>query len=340
MADLAAPGPGDRERYPWLYRDQAMAGHWYFHGFGADFGPFFVKFCGYFPDTGQISVNGHQYAQQQCLKAGIAFTWLDNAFGTVSDPAAVQRVCDGLTDQKIYRLAGKWLARLPQPFTRADQDAGYRWQLSVHQAEFCTTMALDRPPAGRIVSRAADPRQPGHRPPRQGEPRLRPHYQPARQVPHPRDLPHPGHHQRHRPLPLPVPQQDPGRAVPEGRTGAPHPDHPQPAARPRQGQGADQPRRHGEGGLRRGRRLLDAECLSHDPAAGTAALEMLTSPVITTTCTRAAGMRFPDPRVQALLAACCALALRPAGFTSRDLRYLLAPQLGKDPGDMTGGQIS
>ena len=88
------------------------------------------------------------------------------------------------------------------------------------------------------------------------------------------------------------------------------------------------------------RRLLDAECISHDPAAGAAALEMLTSPVISTTCTRVPGMRFPDPRVQALLAACCALALRPAGFTSRDLRHLLAPQLGKDPGDMTGGQIS
>jgi hypothetical protein len=88
------------------------------------------------------------------------------------------------------------------------------------------------------------------------------------------------------------------------------------------------------------RRLLDAECISHDPAAGAAALEMLTSPVISTTCTRVPGMRFPDPRVQALLAACCALALRPAGFTSRDLRHLLAPQPGTDPGDMTGGQIS
>jgi hypothetical protein len=67
---------------------------------------------------------------------------------------------------------------------------------------------------------------------------------------------------------------------------------------------------------------------------------MLTSPVISTTCTRVPGMRFPDRRVQALLASCCALALRPAGFTSRDLRHLLAPQLGKDPGDMSGGQIS
>jgi hypothetical protein len=31
-------------------------------------------------------------------------------------------------------------------------------------------------------------------------------------------------------------------------------------------------------------------------------------------------MRFTSHRVQALLSACCALALRPAGFTSRDLR--------------------
>jgi transcriptional regulator with XRE-family HTH domain len=44
--------------------------------------------------------------------------------------------------------------------------------------------------------------------------------------------------------------------------------------------------------------------------------------------------------LKALLAACCALALRPADFTSRDPRHLLAPQLGKDPEDMTGGQIS
>ena len=42
----------------------------------------------------------------------------------------------------------------------------------------------------------------------------------------------------------------------------------------------------------------------------------------------------------ALLAACCALAFRPAGFTSRDLRHYLAPLLGKTPEDMTGGQIS
>ena len=142
--------PVTGKRYPWLCQEQAMVNHWYFYGFDADFGPFYVKFCGYFPYTGQIYLNGHEYAKRQCLKAGIGFTALDNAFSSADDPAAVQRICDGLTDQKIYRFAGKWLARLPQPFTRADEDADYRWQLSVKQVEFSTTMALDRPVTGRI----------------------------------------------------------------------------------------------------------------------------------------------------------------------------------------------
>lgn len=138
------------KRYPWLYQDAAMVNHWYFYGFDADFGPFYIKFCGYFPFTGQIYFNGHEYAKQQCLKEGITFTALGNAFGTTGDADAVQRICDELTDQKIYRFAGKWLARLPHPFTRADEDADYRWQLSVQQIEFSTTMALDRPVASRI----------------------------------------------------------------------------------------------------------------------------------------------------------------------------------------------
>ena len=87
---------------------------------------------------------------RQCLRAGISFTALDNAFGSARDPAAVQRACDGLTDQKMYRFAGKWLARLPHPFTAEDEQADYRWQLSVQQIEFSTTMALDRPASGRI----------------------------------------------------------------------------------------------------------------------------------------------------------------------------------------------
>jgi hypothetical protein len=153
------------KRYPWLYQEQAVAGHWYCYGFDADFGPFFIKFCGYFPVTGQIYYGGHEYARRQCRKAGIAFTSPGNAFGTAGDPAMVQRICDELTDQKISRFAGKWLARLPQPFTRQDQDAGYRWQLSVRQVEFAATLAPGRPLAGRIFCGQLTRGNPGHRPP-------------------------------------------------------------------------------------------------------------------------------------------------------------------------------
>ena len=83
--------PVTGKRYPWLCQEQAMVNHWYFYGFDAGFGPFYVKFCGYFPYTGQIYLNGHEYAKRQCLKAGIGFTALDNAFGATDDPAAVQR---------------------------------------------------------------------------------------------------------------------------------------------------------------------------------------------------------------------------------------------------------
>jgi hypothetical protein len=125
--------------------------------------------------------------------------------------------CDGLTDQKIYRFAGKWLARLPQPFTRADEDADYRWQLSDGQAEFSTTMALDRPPAGRIFFEqlTRDNLDIG-RPDKVNIVFSRTIRQRGK-FPYARDVPDPGHHERHLPLPLPVLQDDPGQAVPEGR---------------------------------------------------------------------------------------------------------------------------
>ena len=121
--------PATGKPYPWLYQEQAMAGHWYFYGFDADFGPFHIKFCGYFPYTGQIYYGGHQYAKQQCRKEGIAFTALDNAFGTVSDPAADPadlRRADRPEDLPVRRPASGWpgcRSRSPAP-TRTPATAG------------------------------------------------------------------------------------------------------------------------------------------------------------------------------------------------------------------------
>jgi hypothetical protein len=326
--------------YPWLCQEQAMVNHWYFYGFDADFGPFYIKFCGYFPFTGQIYLNGHEYAMRQCAKAGIAFTALDNAFGSTADPAAVQRICDGLTDQEIYRFAGKWLARLPHPFTPADEQADYRWQLSVQQAGFSTTMALDRPVSGRIFF----------------EQLIRDNIDIGRpdkvNIVFGRLIRLRGKN--------PIPGSFRTQVITSGVCPCLYLYYKKTQVKQYLKEGRalrtettiNQPRDFkigkeltnlaalAEVGYTANRRLLDAECISHDPAAGAAALDALTSPVISPACTYIPGMRFTSHRVQALLSACCALALRPAGFTSRDLRHYLAPQLGKTAEDMTSGQIS
>jgi hypothetical protein len=51
---------------------------------------------------------------------------------------------------KIDRLLRKWLRRLPHPFPARDRAAGYRYQLSILQAEFSLTQVLDHPVTGRV----------------------------------------------------------------------------------------------------------------------------------------------------------------------------------------------
>jgi hypothetical protein len=45
-------------------------------------------------------------------------------------------------------MASEWLARVPHHFTSKDRAAGYRYDLSILQAEFSLTQVLDRPLTG------------------------------------------------------------------------------------------------------------------------------------------------------------------------------------------------
>ena len=82
-------------------------------------------------------------------------------------------------------------------------------------------------------------------------------------------------------------------------------------------------------GFTANRRLPGVQKISHDPAAGAAAITAITAPVTTPAGTRVPGLRFTDERVQALLSALCAFRLLPSGFTNRELRAHLAPLLGR-----------
>ena len=136
--------------YPWIVKSTGMVNHYYFYAVDDDFGPFFIKFCSYFPYNARLCFSGNHWAQHQAAKAGIGFTPLDNAFATVDDPAGLQAICDRLGPDQINALLDKWLAILPDPFTDADRTAGYRYEISVLQAEFSLTQMLDRPVSGRM----------------------------------------------------------------------------------------------------------------------------------------------------------------------------------------------
>jgi hypothetical protein len=327
--------------YPWIVPATAVVNQYYFYGVDDDFGPFFLKFCSYFPYTARLCINGNEYAKRQAAKAGIGFEPLDNGFASFEDPsavAAVQRICEGFTEDKIDALLRKWLARLPHPYTPADRAAGYRYDVSILQAEFSLTQMLDAPVSGRIFFEHV----------------IRDNL----------DLGRPDRVQLifdrriHRGRKRPTPSRFRTRVITQHVTPSLYVDYKHTTIK----------QYHKEGralrtettindtydfnigrrltnlpalrkiGFSANRRLLDVQRLSHDPADGTTTLAQISEPVHTETGQRVAGMRFTDDRVQALLSVLCIFRLLPKGFTNRDLRDHLEPLLGRRPGAITSGQ--
>src|ERR1700758_5626349 len=131
--------PKTGQSYPWIVKSSAMVNQYYIYAVDRDFGPFFLKFCSYFPYTAKLCLNGHEYAKRQLTRKRIAFEALDNGVLSCADPQRLQAICDNLSAEKIDALLRKWLRRLPHPFTVADRKAGYRYAISILQAEFSLT---------------------------------------------------------------------------------------------------------------------------------------------------------------------------------------------------------
>ncbi len=57
----------DGSSYAWLVKASTLVNYFYFfYCVDADFGPFFIKFCMYFPYTGKLCING-QYAETAAM---------------------------------------------------------------------------------------------------------------------------------------------------------------------------------------------------------------------------------------------------------------------------------
>ena len=134
---------------PWITYTHQPVNHFYFYCYDRDFGPFFLKFCSYFPYPAKLCLNGHEYLKCQLAQRGIAFEALDNGLLSCADIKAAQRISDSLGAPKIELFFRKWLRLLPHPYSAADLKAGYRYKLSIWQAEFSLTQIWDRAHYGR-----------------------------------------------------------------------------------------------------------------------------------------------------------------------------------------------
>jgi hypothetical protein len=330
----------DGSPYPWISQDTGVVNHFYFYCLDDDFGPFFLKFCSYFPFNAKLCINGNEWAKRQAAKAGIGYTPLDNAFAAVDDPVALQTICDQLDADKINALLRKWLARLPHPFSPDDRAAGYRYDLSILQAEFSLTQTLDRPTSGRIffekvISDNIDLGRPDRvslifdRSIYRGRKNHTPGTFATRII---TDGVTPSLHVQYKNTQIKQYHKE-GRALRTETTINNTMDF---DIR----KGLTNLRALAQIGYTANRRLLRVQRLSHDPIIGTEAMHTVCDPVRHDDGTHVAGLGFTDPRAQALLHILLMFRLQPNGFTNRDLRTLLGEHLGRPPGSLTAGQAT
>jgi len=327
--------PETGRSYPWIVRSTAMVNHYYFYGVDEDFGPFFIKFCSYFPYTAKLCINGHEYLKRQLDREGIGYEALDNGILSCDDPARLQVLADRLSSAKIDGLLRKWLKRLPHPFPAKDRKAGYRYDVSILQAEFALTQVLDRPVSGRVFFEEV----------------IRENL----------DLGRPDKVQLifNRRVTRRTPSRFRTRVLTAGVTPTLHVDYKRSRIKQYHKEGRalrtettiNNTRDFAIGrrlhnlpqlravGFQANRRLLDVQRISHDPTVGEDAFRRVTQPT-EVDGQRASALRYGDPTVLALFGALLCFHLLPRGFSNRDLREHFAPLLGKDPSQITPGQMT
>jgi hypothetical protein len=298
-------------------------------------GPEGVKHSRKFPYTAKLCINGHEWLKRQLDQRGISYVPLDNGILSCDDPRRVAQLANALDARKIDMLLRRWLQRLPHPFEAKDRAAGYRYDLSIWQAEFSLTQVLDRPVTGRIFFEEV----------------IRENL----------DIGRPDRVELifNRRISKTTPGRFRTRVITEGVTPTLHVSYKHSDIKQyhkenealRTETTINDTRDFGVGrrlenlpqlretGFAANRRLLDVQRISHDCAIGEDALHQLEHPIVLDG-QPASGLRLSDPRVQALLSVLLLYFLLPLGFAHRDLRPQLAAFLGLPLAQMTAGRMT
>jgi len=327
--------PKTHARYAWIVKTTALVNHYYFYCVDENFGPFFLKFCSYFPYNAKLCLNGHEYAKRQLDREKIDYQALENGIQSCARPQRLQAICDSLSADKIDALLRKWLRRLPHPFSAPDRLAGYLYQISILQIEMSLTQVLDRPVSGRIFF----------------EDVIRENL----------DIGRPKQVQLifDRGVTKATPGSFRTRVITDGVIPSLHIDYK--GTRIKQYHKESQALRTettinntrdfyiGKSlrnlpalrqiGFQANRRLLETQRITHDCILAEETFQQLNRPRIVNQ-QRASALRFADPMVQAIWNALLVFDLLPTGFSNRDLRTNLAAVRGQPVQQFTPGRMT
>jgi hypothetical protein len=318
--------------YRWT---SVFVNHYYVYFIDPEWGPGFLKICGYAPYTMKLCLNAHEWAKRQLTKQRIPFTALDNGFLTCAEPAALQAICDRLAPVDFLACLDRWLDRLPLPLSTEDRQAGFRYQLSILQLAVSRTQVFDRPLRGREFFEEV----------------IREHL----------DLGRPSRVQLlfDRKIVKATPGKFATRIITNGVIPSLHVQSKRCHIKQYFKEGRalrtettindaydfglkrglqhfDTLRRLGQ---RTNERLLEVEQVAHDCGLNERDLAELVLPGRSAEGKPAPGLKFGQPRVTALLQALCLFAVLPQGITSRGLRPLVAQLLGVPDGQYTARQM-
>jgi hypothetical protein len=132
-----------------FFRKSVCVNHYYIYVIDPEWGPAFIKICGYAPFAIKICLNGHEWAKRQLQGQRIRFTALDNGFLSCTKPDTLQTLCNRLSEADVEAFFTRWLKQVPLPLTPTHHVRGFTYQLSILQLEVSRTQVFDRPLRGR-----------------------------------------------------------------------------------------------------------------------------------------------------------------------------------------------
>ena len=153
-SSFSASCPEDRL----LRRRQSCFTHYYFYLRDKTLGPMVAQVASYLPFAMTFYLNGHSFIAQQLRPAGVAFRQKQNAFLSVSDPAALKNAADRLRAPLLRERLDYWTAQLgPQfpPSVRRAMNLNRFYSLT--QVEYCLNFIFRRHfPIHHLFERSCD----------------------------------------------------------------------------------------------------------------------------------------------------------------------------------------